>query len=368
MFRAMLRYVEPSPAPNSRRTRGRAAARGGLACVVCLFVLVSFAAVGALAGPAVGGRVAGKSRTPGDGTGRSASAEGTTTPGDGSSTQNTISVPENLVRPSPPAPAPKVILPAEHDSTVKAPIAQAPPVQTTPVQTAPVQTPAVEGPLVVTMTASPDVVSVGQTVTYTADVSGVPPGKQVLYHWAFDGGTGVGQEITRTYPDAGEYPVAVTVTVASIAGLSGVADALTVVVSDSSPSSGSGNSSTVGGGAGDGKGGGGTGSGSSKAAHAPTRSGKATAPQGVPSPLPSQAPSGQGGVQVEGFLLTDPGVPFAPPTSTTPASSSSSAGGFDGGSAGVGSAAGIGGGVALTLAIITLGALDERRRISLRNA
>ncbi|MEA2372658.1 MAG: hypothetical protein QOH12_3052 [Solirubrobacteraceae bacterium] len=236
----------------------------------------------------------------------------------------------------------------------------------------PSPTPAATGPLVVTMTASPEVATVGQTVTYTADVSGAPPGKRVLYHWAFEGGTAVGPQIHRTYPDPGEFPVAVTVTVASVAGLGGAADLLTVVVANAKPAKVPGNGGSAGGGQGSGNGrGSGTGNGSSTkpaATRAHAKQHKATAAQGVRTPLPAQAPSPQSAQRVEGFVLSDLGTPFVPPTPTPPTPDPSGPGGSGAGLAGAGGAAGIGGAIALTIAIVTLGALDERRRISLRNA
>jgi hypothetical protein len=226
-----------------------------------------------------------------------------------------------------------------------------------------------EGPLVVTMSATPAVASVGQTVVYTTQVSGVPEGKQVLYTWAFEGGTGVGPVITRSYPEPGDYPVAVTVTVSSVAGLSGAADALTVVSAPSSSQApANGGSAAAGAGGASGKGAPGGGSGLGKPAHAAKRKAKATTTQGVGDPLPVEAPSAQGGAQVEGFLLTDSGAPFALPASTTPASASAGGGDGSGGVPAPVDAAGISGGVGLTIAIVVLGALDERRRISLRDA
>jgi PKD domain len=245
------------------------------------------------------------------------------------------------------------------------------PTQTTPTPTPTQPAPTVDGPLEVTMSVSPQVVTVGQTVTYTAQVTGAPPGRQVLYHWAFEGGTGVGQQISRTYQTAGDYPVAVTVTVASVAGLSGVADTLTVVVPNTPPAKQSGTPGSTGTGRGSGTGTGhGSGGGSSKsaAARAAKRAAKQTPAQGVANPLAAQTPSAPTGQQVEGFLLTDSGVPVAPPATTAPTAGSTAAGGSGAGPAGVGSAAGVGGGIALTIAIVTLGALDERRRMSLRSA
>ncbi|HEY5196317.1 MAG TPA: PKD domain-containing protein [Solirubrobacteraceae bacterium] len=317
----MLRPGHDSPSRKPRTARRRVAGRGRLAAIGSFAALAAFGLGGTLA---------------------TATATATATGVTGATGDTTA--PAGITTSTPDA------------STVPAPS---------------VQSPAVEGSLIVTMTATPQVVTVGQTVTYTAHVSGVPAGKQVSYHWAFEGGTGLGEQISRTYPNPGDYPVAVTVTVASVAGLSGVADTLTVVVSNAPPAKVPGSGGSAGGGSGSGTGKGrGTGSGSSKsaAARARKRAAKAAAAQGVANPLARQAPSAQADQQVEGFLLTDAGAPFAPPVSTAPTSTSSSSGGSAAGSTGVGSAAGVGGGIALTIAIVTLGALDERRRISLRNA
>jgi hypothetical protein len=230
--------------------------------------------------------------------------------------------------------------------------------------------PVPEGPLVVTMTASPQVAAVGQTVTYTAEVSGVPSGRHVRYDWAFSGGTATGQQVSRSYPDPGDYPVAVTVTVVSVAGLSGDASQLTVVVSNARPAKIPSSGSAGGQGSGSGTGNGhGSGNGSSKsaAARAAKRAKQAATAAGVANPLATQAPS-PAGDQIEGFLLTDAGAPFAPAVAQTPTSSSSGSGGSAAGLGGAGGAAGVGGAIALTIAIVTLGALDERRRLSLRHA
>jgi PKD domain-containing protein len=308
MLRAMLRYGHDASSPKHRlRLRGAAPLRGGLVAVASLTAVLALGAAGALA----------------DSSGGSTGISGASTGSSGASSQT-------------------------------------------------VSTPAPEGPLEVTMSASPQVALVGQTVTYTAQVSGAPPGRQILYHWAFEGGTGTGEQISRSYPDPGEYPVAVTVTVASVAGLSGVADQLTVVDSPAPPSKApaAGGSAGGGRGSGTGKGGDGTGSGPSHkaATHAARHPAKAAAAAGVTNPLAVQAPSAQAGDQVEGFLLTDAGVPFVAPTTPTPTAASTGSGGSAAGLSGVGGAAGIGGGLALTIAIVTLGALDERRRISLRTA
>ncbi len=313
----MLREDHDSkPVRPSRRRPSPGAFRGALACAASLIGLVSIGAAGALALPGGG-------------------ATGATTGNQGTFT----SAPSG-------SPAP--------------PVSTVPPVQASPAV----------GPLIVTMTASSQVARVDQTVTYTADVSGAPPGKRIIYEWALDGGgTATGQQISRSYATPGQYSVAVTVTVASVAGLSGLADQLTVVVPNAPPSKLRGAGTAAGGGSGSGHGrggGGGSGSAKSPAARAKRSAGTASA-QGVANPLPAQASSGLAAGQVEGFLLTVVGVPFVPPAATpTPATSSS--GGSDSGFAGGGSAAAVGGGIALTIAIVTLGALDERRRISLRNA
>jgi len=100
-------------------------------------------------------------------------------------------------------------------------------------------------------------------------VSGVPSGRHVRYDWAFSGGTATGQQVSRSYPDPGDYPVAVTVTVVSVAGLSGDASQLTVVVSNARPAKIPSSGSAGGQGSGSGTGNGhGSGNGSSKSAAA----------------------------------------------------------------------------------------------------
>ena len=371
----MLRHDHDStPVKPRRRRPSPGTFRGGLACAGSLLGLVSIGAAVALAGPGGGGPLAGRTdaglptiapttrihapaataattrihapaATAATTRIHAAAATGATG-ATGPTNQGTFtSAPSS-------SPAP---------SALSAPSASsAPPAQASPAI----------GPLIVTMTASSQVVRVDQTVTYTADVSGAPPGKRIIYQWGLDGGgTATGRQISRSYPTPGQYSVAVNVTVASVTGLSGLADQVTVVVPNARPSKLRGSGTAAGGGSGSGHGkGGGGGSGSAKSPAARAkRSARATTAQGVANPLPAQAPSGLAAGQVEGFLLTVVGVPFVPPaTSPTPAASSS--GGSDSGFAGGGSAAAVGGGIALTIAIVTLGALDERRRISLRNA
>jgi PKD domain-containing protein len=315
----MPRHGHDSPLPTCRSRaprRLRAAALGALACFVLLLC-------GAPAAPA----------------------------------QGTAASPDAATGPTQPAQSPTPTPTPTTDTTTDASQSTAPPV--------------VDGPLVVTMTASPQVATVGETVTYTADVSGVPPGKQVRYDWAFSGGTATGQQVSRSYPNPGDYPVAVTVTVVSVAGLSGVADQLTVVVSNTPAKvhgSASGSPGGQGSGSGTGSGhGSGNGSAEARAARAAKRAKQAAAAAGVANPLATQAPS-PAGVQVEGFLLTDAGVPFAPAVPQAPTPGAGGSGGAAAAVGGAASAAGVGGALALTIAIVTLGALDERRRLSLRYA
>jgi len=336
------------------------AARGGLVIAGSLVMVLSLGAGGAPASPSPDLLVTAKAAsTVGPKVSRSAAPQATAPTGaTGLASQ----------------PVPTSTLPVQ---TSPRPVQTSPrPVQAPPqpVQTQPPPADSPPVPLVVTVSASPDVVLVGQTVTYTAQVYGVPSGKHVFYNWAISGVSGVGQvssTIHHSYSTPRDYPVAVTVTVKSSSALSGVATLVTHVVSPSKPSKvpGYGTSATGGGGSGSGRG---TGNGSSSkpaASHvARARPHKPIIPSGVQNPLTGQARSPLAGARVEGFLLTDAGTPFVPPTPAAPTPGPDSSGGGGAGSAGIGGAAGVGGAVALTIAIVTLGALDERRRISLRHA
>jgi hypothetical protein len=229
--------------------------------------------------------------------------------------------------------------------------------------------------LTVTASATPSRAGVGQDVTFSAQAADLPPGAQATYDWSFgDGTTASGAVVSHAYAVIGQYAAAVNVTVAASLGSAGASQVLTVVVGNPRKAkvAGAGTSDSGAAGSGTGKGKGGTGSGSSSrpaAVHAtPKRPAKASSAPGVASPLALQAADPQAGDEVEGILLTDAGTPLAPlVAATTPtgsqASSASQTASTGGGGIGV-----AGGGIALTIAIVTLGALDERRRVSLQTA
>jgi hypothetical protein len=226
------------------------------------------------------------------------------------------------------------------------------------------------GQLTVSAKATPKRTSVGQSVTFVATASGGSSGA-VSYDWSFgDGSTGSGSVVSHSYQAIGQYAAAVTATVPGSGAVSAV---LAVVVGHPKTSKvpGAGTSNSGVGGSGTGKGGGGTGSGSSAkpAAHsAPKTTAKVSSAPGVANPLAAQAPSPPVGDQVEGILLTDAGAPLAPLVSATSTPGSAASSASQTASTGGGSVGAVGGGLALTIAIVTLGALDERRRVSLRIA
>jgi hypothetical protein len=229
--------------------------------------------------------------------------------------------------------------------------------------------------LSVTASATPKRAGVGQTVTFSAAAADLPPGAEASYDWSFgDGTTASGAVVSHAYAAIGQYAAAVNVTVAASLGSAGASQVLTVVVGNPRKAkvAGAGTSSSGTPGTGTGKGAGGTGSGSSTRPAAvkatPKRPAKASSAPGVATPLPVEAPDAQAGDEVEGILLTDAGTPLAPLiAATTPAGSTASSASQTAstGGGGIGAA---GGGIALTIAIVTLGALDERRRVSLQTA
>jgi PKD domain len=228
--------------------------------------------------------------------------------------------------------------------------------------------------LKITASATPKRASVGQSVTFSAAAADLPPGADVTYDWSFgDGTTASGAQVTHAYSVIGQYAAAVTASVSASLGSAGASQVLTVVVGHPKKAkvAGAGTSDSGAGGSGTGKGGSGTGRGSQTkpaSAAAPKTAAKSSSAPGVAKPLASQAPDSQAGEQVEGILLTGSGTPLAPlVAAATPSGStaSSAAQTASTGSAGVGAA---GAGIALMIAIVTLGALDERRRISLRTA
>ncbi len=228
------------------------------------------------------------------------------------------------------------------------------------------------GQLKVTASATPKRAPVGQSVVFSAELSGLPPGFNATYDWSFgDGSTATGAVVTHSYLAIGQYAAAVD---ATIPGSGAVSAALEVVVGHPKKAkvAGAGTSTSGTGGSGTGKGVGGTGSGSSAkpaSVHAPAKPpAKVSSAPGVAKPLALAAPDRVPNGELEGILLTDAGAPLAPlVAATTPAGSAASTASQTAstGAAGIGVA---GGSIALTIAIVTLGALDERRRIALRTA
>jgi hypothetical protein len=242
------------------------------------------------------------------------------------------------------------------------------------------QTPAGASGLQVIASASPTQASAGQLVSFTALVENPPPGAGLNYSWSFgDGGSAYGAAPNHSYGADGDYPVSVTVSAGQ--GASANANVEVHVGHPHRRGSGSGLGSTNatgsgGGGTGTGKGGtgGGSGTGAKGATQpkAPPKPAVKAAPQ-TPQPVgaavkPASAPPSPGGSQaVHGLLLADAGSPLdlrlspPPPPSGSPGASHKSVGGSSG-------LAAVLGGLALALAIATLGAMKERRRGTIRIA
>ena len=198
---------------------------------------------------------------------------------------------------------------------------------------------------------------------------GCPARRQVVYHWAYEGGVATGSQISHSYQVPGDYPVAVTVTVTSVLGLSGAASQTTVVVPDSPPSKLQGTGSSNGGG-----GGSGHGTGSRRRDGVVEGRGRACRKAGPGDPharrcQPAGDPGARDGVRPTGRRLpadrdrnsVRAGVADHPDGGSANSGGSDRPGGRRRGRRGRRS-------FALTIAIVTLGALDERRRISLRHA
>ncbi|MDX6707773.1 MAG: hypothetical protein QOI48_3619 [Solirubrobacteraceae bacterium] len=251
------------------------------------------------------------------------------------------------------------------------------------------------GLLAIKAQASRRKVRTGDMVTFSARVRFPPPGAQLTYRWDFgDGASATGEQATHVYTIAGDMQAQVSVrgTAGSTArcktSCGGVATVDVRVgdpperkqAPDTTPGSGTGNpqapgSSAGGPVAGQGGSGGGPGTGSAGGAPAVTPKRK---PKRKPAPArtkpapPSERASG--GSPVTGVLLAgEETLPTGKLPAPTPSSSSSSQPGGDpkglqatrGGSEDPGR---IGGGVALALVVIALGALRERRHVKLRVA
>jgi hypothetical protein len=236
-------------------------------------------------------------------------------------------------------------------------------------------------------TASPERVKVGQEVSLTASVKIRPPGARLFYTWNFADGTAdvSGEDLTRvphSFPSSGSFPVAVVVrciggstcggqgTVnVEVAGQERSRDELPGAPQGSDSGSGLGGTGSggtgTGTGGGDGSGdeaGGSAGSSQSRKSPPPLR---AERPE-PRSPFSADPQSGAGTTVVQGVLLAGAGTPLEGPLSKGESGGSPKAAKGTPGT--VGSPSRLGAGLALALAIVSMGALREQRRVKLRVA
>jgi hypothetical protein len=239
--------------------------------------------------------------------------------------------------------------------------------------------------LAVRASASPRRTSVGRTVTFGASVRFPPPGATFSYQWDFgDGTTGYGQRVTHQYTQDGDLLAQVSVdgsgsTSASCANTCGGVAQVQVRVGKSktsprpatSPGSAGANPNAPGaGGGGSGGGGsGGSGGGSGNAtAQRPSKSPAKRAPQAAKKQPPRKPPPRvEAGDTITGILLADSrlelprSLPELEAAGGTPGLRRSAEAGPRGGGE-------LGGSIALTILLIVLGALHERRQGRLRVA
>jgi hypothetical protein len=241
---------------------------------------------------------------------------------------------------------------------------------------APTPTAATDSQLQVSALATPTQLPAGQTVSFQALVANPPAnGAQLDYSWSFgDGASALGSSPDHAYATDADYLAVVTVTSQGSRGQASV----TVHVGHphrTATGTGLGTTNATGSGAGgSGTGKGGTGGGNN------TGGGKGvTQPKPAPkqplarkSPAPGAAakaaakPSVPVSQPVRGILLADIGSPLdlrlsPPPPAGSPGAAHKSVGGSGGFPAVIA-------GIALALAIVTLGGLAERRRVTLRPA
>ena len=242
------------------------------------------------------------------------------------------------------------------------------------------------GLLSVKVTANPRTAKVGQTVTLTADLQAPPPGASFTYVWSFDDGqTATGQTVTHRYEAAGDYQPRVEVTgsggtnarCSANCGGPGKTD---VKITGSERKRDQQQGTALGGGSsggGTGSGGSGGGSGSGSGSGSGLTGGSRSEPQRRPTAQRQQRPeprqsfssdpaSGKGKTIIEGVLLQGTGRVLASglPQSRsggTPKPAKGVAGTANEGSE-------IAGGLLLALGVVWLGALRERRRVTLRLA
>jgi hypothetical protein len=247
----------------------------------------------------------------------------------------------------------------------------------------------VNGGSLLSVKVSPDprTGKVGQTFTFTATVQAPPPGASFQYVWNFDDGqTATGQTVTHRFTAPGDYQARVEVTgtggtnarCSGSCGGPGHAD-VTVTGRQRSPDQTQGTplgGGTAGGGTGTGGTGGGTGTGNGSGLTGGAGGSNSTSRRRAPTPraerpeprepFSSDPASGEGKTIIEGVLLQGSGRVLAgglpqskgggtpKPAQGTPGTA--------------GNASRVVGGVLLALAVVSMGALQERRRVRLRLA
>lgn len=221
--------------------------------------------------------------------------------------------------------------------------------------------------LPVRASARPRRTSTGRAVSFSARVDPPPPGAALTYRWDFGDGTqGFGAQVKHQYTQEREFTAQV---IASGRGGSSAAceetcgggATVSVLVgtpgTSARPDTTQGTSATSPGtGRGSGRGAGGSGSGTGPASATGGRNSRRQA---------QRAPRGAGADTVTGILLADSGTALKSSLPTLRSAGAARAGQASAGSPGGGR---LGGSIALTLALIVLGALHERRGGRLRLA
>lgn len=231
--------------------------------------------------------------------------------------------------------------------------------------------------LPVRASASPRRTSTGRSVSFRASVRFPPPGATLTYEWNFGDGTqGFGAQVAHRYTHEGDFHVQVTATgsggsTAACPDTCGGTASVSVRVGtaptsprpDTTQGAGRANTNGAGNGSGNGSGSGtGTGAGGRRSTGAAAGGGT---PGRKPRSQPKPAPPAPARDTITGILLADSG---STPTSSLPAlraAGTATPRESDSGSRGGGK---LGGSVALTLALVLLGALHERRGGRLRVA
>ena len=250
--------------------------------------------------------------------------------------------------------------------------------------------------LVLKPSASRTKVTTGQNVTFSVRLPYPPPGARLSYHWEFsDGFTADTRQVTHAFQTPGALQAQVTVSgtggsdpncasvcvgVAAVDVQVGEAAPQPDPTTDTTPGAGTGNPQAPGTAAGTGGGGQG-GSGGSTGTGVATNPAPAPRPKPKPEPKPAArvpaarpdtpAPSQSATPLVTGVLLSGQPVALTGELPRPRAASTKTGGSAEGPPATRGAAmqpGRIGGGIALVLGVVGLGALSERRRVRLRVA